>query len=180
MVEVILGIHSNVAGDTNEFIAGHAWITVHQSSSVKHYGLWPDNHPRVLDNGKATDIRIGMEAADTPAASRYYLLTEQQATRLSLLLNKVVAWGYTHNCSSWASDVVWQVVKEDVDADDWGGIETPRELGRSIMRLEAKDPTSIGKPKHPIKHSTFQLFVHQDTYFLFDGRKMIDRAVTTA
>ncbi len=57
-------------------------------------------------------------------------------------------WFYTNNCSSWASKIVNEVVGADVDADDWLGIETPRELGRNILLLEKKYPTSIHAPKH--------------------------------
>jgi len=174
-VAVVLGVHSNVAGDANGFTDGHAWISVRNGGTVQYYGLWPDSHGSVTDNGDGTDIRTGMEADQTPAASRYYELSEQQAARLNLLLGMNVSWGYTHNCSSWASDVVREVAKQDIDADDWLGIETPRELGRNILRLERKEATSPESPKKPVKSSSFALHPHQGTYHLYVGGRVVNR-----
>lgn len=147
MSEIILGIHSNVAGDSNDLTSGHAWLTITRSGSTTFYGLWPDAHPRTVDNGDASDIRIGLEASANAVASRYYRLSDAQARYFNTLVRANVHWFYTHNCSSWASDIVWEVVGEDVDADDWMGIETPRELCRNIQALEINDPTTINTPK---------------------------------
>lgn len=147
MSQIILGIHSNVAGSDAGFTAGHAWLTLTQGGKTTYYGLWPDAHPRTVDNGDASDIRIGLEASAKAVASRYYKLSDAQAKRFNSLVKSNVHWFYTHNCSSWASDVVREVVGQDVDADDWFGVETPRELGRNILLLEGKDPTSIFAPK---------------------------------
>lgn len=141
----ILGIHSNVVD--GDFTGGHAWLTVTRAGKTVHYGLWPDSHPRTRDNGDASDIRIGLEAGSTAKASRYYTLSAAQAARFDTLVKANVHWFYTHNCSSWASDMVAAIVREDVDADDWMGFETPRELGRNIQRLEARNPTSVSTPK---------------------------------
>jgi hypothetical protein len=146
-MNTILGIHSNVAGDDNGYTAGHAWLTITADGKTTYYGLWPDAHPRTVDNGDGSDIRIGMEAADRPAASRYYKLSPAQAIQFNALMRANVHWRYTNNCSSWASEVVDAVIGEDVDADDYGGVETPRELGRNILLLEASDPTSVYAPK---------------------------------
>ena len=147
MAGMILGIHSNVAGDEHGFTAGHAWLTITEKGKTIFYGLWPDAHPNTVDNGDDSDIRVGMEAGDKAAASRYYKLSDAQADHFNALMTANVAWRYTNNCSSWASEIVWAVVREDVDADDYLGIETPRELGRNILLLEQKDPTSIHAPK---------------------------------
>ncbi|NIK40295.1 hypothetical protein FHY12_002620 [Xanthomonas arboricola] len=49
---VVLGIHSN--GGQGGLTDGHAWITVKRGDSpTEYYGLWPDNHPMVKDNGLA-------------------------------------------------------------------------------------------------------------------------------
>lgn len=144
---VILGIHSNVLGSAN-FSGGHAWITVTTNGLTKYYGLWPDGHPVTVNNGPGMDIRVGMEKNSKPKASRYYKLSDDQVKMLNSLLAKNVTWGYTHNCSSWAHDIIWKVVHEDVDADDWLWFtETPRELGKNIIVLEAKNPTSLLNPK---------------------------------
>lgn len=147
MNSFILGVHSNVAGDDQKFDSGHAWLTITQKGKTVSYGLWPDAHPRTQDNGDLSDIRIGMEASAKAAASRFYKLSSAQANKFNSMVNSNSHWFYTNNCSSWASSVVKEVVGEDVDADDWFGIETPRELGRNILLLERKYPTSIHRPK---------------------------------
>lgn len=152
MGDMILGIHSNVAGDDAGFTAGHAWLSITDGGGTTLYGLWPDAHPRTIDNGEKSDIRIGMEVGDKAAASRYYKLSDAQAKHFNALMKSNVEWRYTNNCSSWASEIVDAVIGEDVDADDYFGIETPRELGRNILELEKKDPTSRLNPKKVTKN----------------------------
>jgi hypothetical protein len=147
MSGMILGIHSNVAGDTHEFIAGHAWLSITEGGVTTFYGLWPDAHPDVVDNGAGSDIRVGLEANARAVASRYYKLSDAQAKQFKALMKSNVAWRYTNNCSSWASEVVSEIVGEDVDSDDYFGLETPRELGRNILLLERTDPTTMYAPK---------------------------------
>jgi hypothetical protein len=151
MSGMILGIHSNVAGDAEEYTAGHAWLTITENGTTTFYGLWPDAHPLVIhhgmNNGNGSDIRIGLEAGAKPIASRYYKLSDAQAKQFKALMKANVGWRYTNTCASWASEVVYEIVGEDVDTDDYLGFETPRELGRNILRLERADPTSIYAPK---------------------------------
>lgn len=156
--KVILGIHSNIDGRNSspdvtntgdvigQFTAGHAWISVITNGINVRYGLWPDEHPDTVDNGSGSDIRKNMEK-NSGAANRFYLLTEKQQVKLTNILATNTSWAYTNNCSSWASEVVAQVLKVDIDADDYFGFETPRELGKSILVLESKNPTSTAKPK---------------------------------
>jgi RHS repeat-associated protein len=133
----VLGIHSNVAGAGKSYTDGHAWITYTDDTGVTiTYGLWPDSHRSVRDNGSGSDIRVGMEDELLAVASRYYTLTPEQEARLVKELTSNVHWSYTNTCAAWASEVVVNVVGEDVDADDWFGFATPRELGQSILRLE--------------------------------------------
>jgi hypothetical protein len=153
-MQTILGIHSNVAGNENGFTAGHAWITVTENGVTRAYGLWPDNHPRTIDNGNGTDIRIGLEGARIPEASRFFKLTATQAVTLRMELQKNVSWQYTNTCASWASDVVYRVVGQDIDADDWLGFETPRELGRHILTLEQDTPTTIKAPTALVQNNS--------------------------
>ncbi|MBM7068440.1 hypothetical protein [Actibacterium sp. 188UL27-1] len=146
MSKVVLGIHSNVtSGDKT---GGHAWISITTLGRTTCYGLWPDEHGRTIDNGSGTDIRRGLETIAGARASRYYELTPTQAAALHTELGRNVTWNYTHNCSSWASDVIARVVGEDVDADDMSllGAESPRQLGASIRRLETRSPTSRMSP----------------------------------
>ncbi|CAD7842068.1 MAG: hypothetical protein [Olavius algarvensis Gamma 1 endosymbiont] len=81
-------------------------------------------------------------------ASRYYKLSAEQAGRLHQLTKRDVTWRVTHNCASWAHEIVRAIVHEDVKADRhrWF-LETPGALMRSIWLLEARDPTSRLKPK---------------------------------
>ncbi len=69
-----------------------------------------------------------------------------------------VTWRYTNNCSSFASEIVEEVIGEDVDADDWGGVETPRELGRNILILEAKQAPTISSPKQLNANPALSMF----------------------
>lgn len=157
--DAILGVHSNVrkgqidpeTGKPYGFDAGHAWISVTRDGKTTRYGLWPDGHPSVEDNGSGSDIRTGMEDGDTPAASRYYRLTPEQATKLDGLLKANETWGYTNNCSSWARDTVEAVTGVQLNSDDPGALwtETPRQLGDSIHRLEEKDRSSPQSPTTP-------------------------------
>ena len=155
---VVLGIHSNIAGaastpkynDFNDvlsqFTAGHAWISVTEAGITTRYGLWPDNHPGTKDNGAGTDIRKNMESK-SGKANRYYKLSVWQTQKLLNLLAVNTTWATTNNCSSWASHALHEVTKKDIDADDWLDFETPRELGKSINKLEGINPTSVIKPR---------------------------------
>ncbi len=147
MAKMILGIHSNVAGGDNDYTGGHAWLTITEKGKTTFYGLWPDAHPSVVDNGDGSDIRIGLEASAKAVASRFYKLSEAQAIQFNALMKANVVWRYTNTCASWASEIVYEIVGEDVDADDYMGFETPRELGRNLLILEKKDPTTIYAPK---------------------------------
>ena len=147
MPGMILGIHSNVAGGREEFTAGHAWLTITEDGVTSFYGLWPDAHPAVINNGDGSDIRVGLEAAAKAVASRYYKLSDAQATHFKALMKSNVGWRYTNTCASWAAEVVQEIVGEEVDSDDYLGFETPRELGRSILLLERADPTTLYAPK---------------------------------
>lgn len=155
---VILGVHSNSDGiastpkytDINDVLSqytdGHAWISITEAGITTRFGLWPDNHPSTLDNGTGTDIRRNMEPK-LGKANRYYKLSPWQTHKLQNLLMKNTTWEKTNNCSSWASMIINEVTGKDVDADDWGGFETPREVAKSIKELEKKDATSLTHPK---------------------------------
>ena len=156
--DVILGIHSNVRNGTIDpetgqrvdpaFDAGHGWLSVTRDGVTTNYGLWPD-FSRAGDNGEGHDIRTGMEDGDIPAASRFFRLTPEQVTALEGKLSENVTWGYTSNCSSWASETLTEVTGVRINADEplfLGIVETPRVLGESIHNLELRDRTSRTEP----------------------------------
>lgn len=147
---IILGLHSNVLA-TAELTDGHAWLSASRDGNVTNYGLWPDNHPRIIAMGlsdpKKSDIRIGMEESQTSKVDRYYKLTVKQAAILEVKLKENVSWRYTNTCASWASETALAVTGEDVNANDTLDFETPRQLTKSIAKLEKVRPTSTGNPK---------------------------------
>jgi len=152
--KVVLGVHSrvdpNTVGSFNQFVDGHAWLSVTRNGATRYYGLWPDEHPNVIDNGPATDIREGMESRSTPSASRYYELSPEQVVKLDAALKENVTWGYTNTCASWASATVSKVTGKRLDASELLITDTPRELIESIKAAERREPTS---PMHPLPPS---------------------------
>lgn len=153
--KVIVGIHSYILGADNSsdrLIDGHAWMTVTRNGKTTYYGLWPDDHGRVIREGRAngdgTDIRIGMEDPSTgyPAAtaSRYYELSPEQVKTLDSKLAENVTWHMWNNCASWAADTVHAVTGENLKS--WT-VTTPTDLVEKINKLEAKQPTSLTAPK---------------------------------
>ncbi len=151
--KIVLGIHSRVDPNTegyfNEFIDGHAWISVTRNGRTETYGLWPDDHPNpnVKDNGSGTDIRRGMEDGLAASASRYFDLNPQQIKKLETALGENVSWRHTNTCASWASETVESVTGQHVKADDTLGIETPRQLIQSIRAQEQTQQTSPDAPR---------------------------------
>jgi RHS repeat-associated protein len=151
-LETILGVHANV---------GHAWISVNKDGNITTYGLWHSSRSAGYSAMRpGSDLYKNRESRYGGMVNRYYKLNEKQEVRLEKWLAKKHKYCMplgipTHNCSSFASDTVKKVVGEDVNADDPGarGIETPAELGRSILRLEKVDPTSSLAPKDAPKDS---------------------------
>ncbi len=148
--EIVLGVHSNVAANAG-LTDGHAWLTVSRDGIITTYGLWPDDHPRIIAMGlndvKKSDIRIGMEAGSSSVSSRFYKLTTAQTITLERKLKENVTWGYTNTCASWASSTASSITKENVDADEFYLTDTPRKLTETIVKLEKIRPTSTGNPK---------------------------------
>lgn len=151
--KVVLGIHSdvdpNTQGSFNQFVDGHAWISVTRGGQTQYYGLWPDGHPRAGDNGPETDIRVGLETRFKSSASRYYELTPQQEKQLDQALSENVTWGYTNTCASWASATLTKVTGQKLDAGELMLTDTPRELIESIRKAERVQPTSPSHPQPP-------------------------------
>ncbi|WP_372381197.1 hypothetical protein [Xanthomonas sp. NCPPB 1754] len=144
---VVLGIHSR--GGQGGLTDGHAWITVKRGNSpIEYYGLWPDDHPMVEDNGAGTDIRSGMEKTQRSDADRYYDLSPAQTKALDQSLRENVTWELNNNCSSWASETVSRVTGKQIDAGTWlPTVETPNALIDTIRELESRHPTSPSTPE---------------------------------
>ncbi|NJC49481.1 UNVERIFIED_ORG: hypothetical protein GGR78_002766 [Xanthomonas campestris] len=144
---VVLGIHSR--GGQGGLTDGHAWITVKRGNSpTEYYGLWPDDHPMVKDNGAGTDIRSGMEKTQRSDADRYYDLSPAQTKALDQALRENVTWELNNNCSSWASETVSRVTGKHIDAGTWlPTVETPNALIDTIRELESRHPTSPSTPE---------------------------------
>ncbi|MGH8037613.1 MAG: XVIPCD domain-containing protein [Stenotrophomonas sp.] len=151
--KVVLGIHSHVdpqtQGSFNQFVDGHAWISVTRNGNTQYYGLWPDEHPLVENNGPGTDIRVGMEAGSTASASRYYELTPEQVQKLDKALGENVEWGYTNTCASWSTATLTKVTGQKLDAGELMFTDTPRELIDAIRKAERIQPTTPSHPQPP-------------------------------
>lgn len=158
MLEV-LGIHSNVAGGAS-LTGGHAWLSIHFANGKQTtVGLWTttlfearriikDPTGAILD--ESFDVNFGLEEEKNykPVASRYYKLSEAQAKRAVAMMGSYTGWRFTNTCASWATNVVHELVGEEIDSSEIGGLtQTPRALGEAILKLEASEPTSLKNPK---------------------------------
>ena len=165
--KTVLGIHSYVdartEGSFNQFVDGHAWISVTRNGYTEVYGLWPDDHPHVPDNGDASDVRRGLEAGYPATASRYFQLTLGQSKELDAALKENVAWRYTNTCASWASETTERITGQRIDADDTLGFETPRKLVETLQKLEKREPTTPDTPQPPVEPRSSSSFGALDT-----------------
>lgn len=148
----VLGVHSNVGAGAG-FTEGHAWISVTDyggaQASTTTYGLWPDDHPAVVDNGAGSDVRVGVEQRNggyTTTYNRYYCLDSAREVVLRDFLAQTQTWTLTNTCADFASDAVQVAVGERVSASDFVIFGTPRSLGQSIASLESTDPTGAISP----------------------------------
>lgn len=146
----ILCINSvlSVSFDDAGIIDGHAWLSLHDcatGSLIHTYGLWPDSHEEIIDaglaNGSVSDVRIDFwkDLLYMSLARCVYCvcINDAQRSKLDTIVSQHHGWRYTNNCSSFASEVFYDVTGIDVDADDVLGIETPREICESIHGLGA-------------------------------------------
>jgi hypothetical protein len=149
--QYVLGIHSNVAPNAN-FTDGHAWITIAAwvdgiNSVITKYGLWPDEHPRTIDNGDASDVRNDLEETNYGRYNRFYLLKPSQFQQL---LNYITAdhhWSYFNTCADFVEGAVRSVIGENVDSSDGYVFGTPRSISSSIINLESNNPTNEYEPR---------------------------------
>jgi RHS repeat-associated protein len=128
-----LAIHSNTE-PTASFDAGHAWISYQKVYHTKQtFGLWPDSHLNVANNGSGSDVRLNIELNWSANYSYYKNISDAEETLLFSILNQNHTWRYTNTCASFASETFFDVT--GIDADDWGGFETPREISSSIQDI---------------------------------------------
>lgn len=145
---VVLGIHSNVKGDGMDYTSGHAWITVDTPEQTLYLGLWPDGHPRVVENRPGcTDVQIGLERGSGAVVSRFYALNAIQVISLNHFINRPDVWGYLNTCAAWATKLLREVLGVNIDSIDYLFFSTPRELGKTLERLEQKYPSSRLLPR---------------------------------
>jgi hypothetical protein len=159
MLEV-LGIHSSVTGHAN-LTDGHAWVSLHFTNGKQTtVGLWTTTlleAKRIVRDStgvihdESFDVNFGRETQRhyKAAASRYYKLNETQAKRAIAIMGAYTGWRFTNTCASWATRVVRELLGEDLDSSELGGLtQTPRALGGAILKLEATDPTTLDRPKN--------------------------------
>lgn len=148
-----LYIHSNVAEGVGSpgLTAGHAWLTLHDSTGkmIASYGLWPDWHGGIqgagLANGAGSDVRVNY-TGDQRYGTYYYCvcITAAQRKQLATEAGKNISWEYTNTCAAFASETFFAVTGVDIDADEFMGFETPREVGESIMQANGGTATPSG------------------------------------
>ncbi|MDA8708595.1 hypothetical protein N9M10_04400 [Hellea sp.] len=161
---VILGIHATkIRGKFSHpngpsVTQGHAWITVTKNNFTQSYSVWPDYEPKVNDNGwKGSDLRKEIEVDPRYSnsfrirQSRYFQLNMMQQNKLNVILQKYVFHRPTHNCASWVAEVARKVTSENVRADEkfHRYIESPRQMGAYIQKMETKTPSSLKNPILP-------------------------------
>ncbi len=142
---------------------GHAWITLHYANgNSATVGLWATGdvfggRHFIYDPNGVTDstaekgeVQWGLEAKKhyLAKASRYYKLYANQLQQVVRVLGAYTGWRFSHTCATWATDVVKQLVGEDLASSELlGATNTPRALGNAILKLEARIPTSVELPR---------------------------------
>lgn len=157
----VLAIHSNAAeaglpNDGNYGVgSGHAWLTVHNlvTEESHSYGLWPRHHELVDEANRShpdTDLQVDFEYVKKHDPSRdagsdtygdfregpmFYArrISSGQKSILNTIVSKPHLHSSTNNCASFASETFEAVTGVDIDADEWWGFETCREIGEHII-----------------------------------------------
>ena len=145
----IIGIHSNVDPDAG-LTDGHAWISTStvDGSLMSTYSLWPDEHPLFQGHdpsGIISDVRTDTElnagyASASGNYSYYRYITKTQSINLNGFIGTSDTWGYTHTCADWSRDAFKAATGIRLNVDDWFGLETPRKLSGTIIKLGANTP----------------------------------------
>ncbi|MCF6244404.1 MAG: RHS repeat-associated core domain-containing protein [Sulfurovum sp.] len=130
-----LCIYSNVSKKSG-FSSGHSWLRHTTEKNSTNYGLWPDSHPNIKDNGNKSDVRIGKEDKLSYEASYCRIITKEQSKKLQDILKKNHTWRYTNTCASFSSETFSEVTGVNIDANDNFGFETPRKVTESIETIK--------------------------------------------
>jgi len=163
-LEKVLGIHvQGTTHPTKRFTApGHSWNSIHDTDSpekIQTVGGWPNGKTQDgAVNDKVDRVRDGEKTSGIqPDFSRYKVLSDEEYKAYEEAIGK--PWDYDsdyaddlipapkENCSTSARDVWEDTTGEDLDADDYFGIDSPAELAESIHSKEKKDPTQHLAPK---------------------------------
>ena len=153
----ILVIHANVAEGVGDPVLtdGHAWLTLHSATTgemIHSYGLWPDTHPDIvaagLANGNGSDVRTDF-THDAHLGTCYHAvsITEEQMAAFEATLAEDWSWTITCTCASFASETFYDTTGVDIDADEFLGFETPREIGEHIIEANDGEATPVGTPE---------------------------------
>lgn len=162
----ILCIHSNAAeSDGAGYLDGHAWLTLSDGATgalISSYGLWPDGHPGItadgLANGDGSDVRVNYPGDFGRGKYRFCVcISNAMKAKLDAAVAQNITWTYTNTCASFASDVFFETTGLDIDADDFGGFETPRELGDSIKAANGGTAAPSTPPAPPAPGSSSSL-----------------------
>ena len=145
--DMFLCIYSMVADDVGspDYFDGHAALMLVDTSTSPAtkttYGVWPDykfeegNEYAPFDN----HVRKNYPEDNWDEYKYPYIYCQPiDQSQLDVLNDELDGWWYwigTTTCASFASEVFYEVTGIDVDADDYVGFETPRELGKSIREL---------------------------------------------
>jgi len=152
----ILGIISSANPNAPNFYEGHVWISVInlENSNKATYGLWPDTHRYVENNGAGSDVRKNIEQLhyleyqEKTPYKRYYHLDKSKEQILETFLKNSKTWLINYNCTDWAVELIKNVTGESFEdisevIRGVGKLGTPRKLSKSISELNKSDNRSV-------------------------------------
>jgi hypothetical protein len=162
----VIGIHSKIDDRGRiSLTSGHAWLTLHfPNGRFDSVGLWPDKSDPVLrllvrdpvGLSKVTEEKFRVQWDNEirvhykSFASRYYGLRQGEQTKAIHALGLFTGWRLTNNCTTWATNQIKEIFGVKLFHSEYlGMIDTPRALGSTLMRLEAKCQSAVGSPIYP-------------------------------
>jgi hypothetical protein len=127
-----LGIHTSVNSKAG-FDDGHAWISItnNETGEMKTYSLFSEilNH-----RDSVGELLINYELSKySYTSSKFSFISQATYDTLNPYLQPYGdSWHITHTCADYARDMWYLGTGQYLDADDWMGLETPRELSRAM------------------------------------------------